>query len=272
MVRRASLRHRIAAVVSGGAWDPTQLTSATLEGWYRLRDVHGVNADGSTITQSAGTVAQWNDESGKARHLSQATASAQPAYGASGLSSGHPGLTFNGSSTYLQNTAAALLATTPFSVFVVGTLAPSAASYSRLVSLLQSGGDYGAGGVAPIRTASATSITYGIFNNSGSANVVNNTPVLMEGYADKSTTAVCGVNGVTVSGEAMPGVSGVTMPDMYLGAFNGSGFWPGVVAEFVLLSGVLSASDLQKIEGYLAWNNGTQASLPAGHPYKTVAP
>jgi hypothetical protein len=33
-----------------------------------------------------------------------------------------------------------------------------------------------------------------------------------------------------------------------------------------------SATDRQKIEGYLAWKWGIQASLPAAHPYRNAAP
>lgn len=46
----------------------------------------------------------------------------------------------------------------------------------------------------------------------------------------------------------------------------------GDVAEVILFSDVLSDSDRQKVEGYLAWKWGLQASLPAGHPYHDAAP
>jgi hypothetical protein len=43
-------------------------------------------------------------------------------------------------------------------------------------------------------------------------------------------------------------------------------------AEIVLYNVVLSTTNIQKIEGYLAWKWGLQANLPSGHPYKSSAP
>ena len=43
-------------------------------------------------------------------------------------------------------------------------------------------------------------------------------------------------------------------------------------AEIVLYNVVLTTTNIQKIEGYLAWKWGLQANLPANHPYKSAAP
>lgn len=42
--------------------------------------------------------------------------------------------------------------------------------------------------------------------------------------------------------------------------------------EMVIVTGTLTISVRQQIEGYLAWNNGLQTSLPSGHPYKNARP
>jgi len=42
--------------------------------------------------------------------------------------------------------------------------------------------------------------------------------------------------------------------------------------EFIIVSGTLSTSDRQKLEGYMAWKWGTEASLPSDHPYKLSPP
>jgi hypothetical protein len=44
------------------------------------------------------------------------------------------------------------------------------------------------------------------------------------------------------------------------------------IAELILFTTALSTTDRQKIEGYLAWKWGLQASLPGGHPYFSAAP
>jgi hypothetical protein len=46
----------------------------------------------------------------------------------------------------------------------------------------------------------------------------------------------------------------------------------GWVMEIVMFNTQLSQTNQQKMEGYLAWKWGSQASLPAGHPHKSSAP
>ena len=46
----------------------------------------------------------------------------------------------------------------------------------------------------------------------------------------------------------------------------------GWVMEIVMFNTQLSQTNQQKMEGYLAWKWGSQASLPAGHPYYSSAP
>jgi len=54
-------------------------------------------------------------------------------------------------------------------------------------------------------------------------------------------------------------VSGGGPPDTY-------------ISEFLIYGSVLTATQRQTIEGYLAWKWGLQSTLPAGHPFKTAAP
>jgi hypothetical protein len=60
-----------------------------------------------------------------------------------------------------------------------------------------------------------------------------------------------------------------------IGARNQGGynqFLRGVIAEVVLYTRVLTTNERQRIEGYLAWKWGLQASLPGSHPYSSAAP
>lgn len=50
-----------------------------------------------------------------------------------------------------------------------------------------------------------------------------------------------------------------------------SEFLGGVIGD-IIVGKNLSASDRQKIEGYLAWKWGLVSLLPGGHPYKTAPP
>jgi hypothetical protein len=51
-----------------------------------------------------------------------------------------------------------------------------------------------------------------------------------------------------------------------------SGSRIGEMICFARSSGSYTTADLQNVEAYLAWRWGLQANLPAGHPYKNIAP
>lgn len=53
---------------------------------------------------------------------------------------------------------------------------------------------------------------------------------------------------------------------------DASGPWTGLIGEVICYSNVLPLSNMQKVEGYLAWKWGLQSNLPAAHPYKYAAP
>jgi hypothetical protein len=42
--------------------------------------------------------------------------------------------------------------------------------------------------------------------------------------------------------------------------------------EIVIYGTALSPSQIQQVEGYLAWKWGLVQNLPAAHPYKKAAP
>ncbi len=46
----------------------------------------------------------------------------------------------------------------------------------------------------------------------------------------------------------------------------------GEIAEILFYSSFLDTADRQRVEGYLAWKWGTQASLPSTHPFKNYRP
>lgn len=53
---------------------------------------------------------------------------------------------------------------------------------------------------------------------------------------------------------------------------DASGYWTGLIGEVICYSNVLPLSNMQKVEGYLAWKWGLQSNLPSAHPYKYAAP
>lgn len=103
--------------------------------------------------------------------------------------------------------------------------------------------------------------------------VLNTTTTLSTWQITSQTNTYVSINGnLTLSGPTNIGTftNGVTTG---LGREAGSGgpFF-GWLMEIVTFNTQLSQTNQQKMEGYLAWKWGIQASLPAGHPHKSSAP
>jgi hypothetical protein len=59
----------------------------------------------------------------------------------------------------------------------------------------------------------------------------------------------------------------------FLGSSEGAvNFYDGILSELIFFNNSLSVSDVQKVEGYLAWKWGLQANLPSTHPFKLFPP
>lgn len=58
-----------------------------------------------------------------------------------------------------------------------------------------------------------------------------------------------------------------------IGRFSGlSNFFPGMIAEIVIVNDPMNDADWQRTEGFLAHKWGLAGLLPAGHPYKAAPP
>lgn len=76
-------------------------------------------------------------------------------------------------------------------------------------------------------------------------------------------------------GTAVTAASGDTQNTagvFYLGRYGGTGFAPTDIAEMLIANTVLSDSDRQLVEGFLAWKYGLQTSLDAAHPWRSTPP
>lgn len=245
-------------------WTPANLTSVTLEGWYRVHDPAAVLADGSDISTTS-SVNTWADQSGHGRTL---TKEGSPTYDANGLSTGHPAVVFP-----FAGFRTAAGAGYPTSAVIGSMVIGTTTTDGRVTSLNASAStDFGTSGVIPLLQGGST-LTY--WYNGGIANTThteNTTVVIFEGVPLSSTTADVGINTV-LSGT--PGtITGLTLDRMGLFAESdsGTGTPAGTCAECILWAGVISLTERRKLEGYIAWNNGQQALLPGGHPYAGAAP
>jgi hypothetical protein len=111
------------------------------------------------------------------------------------------------------------------------------------------------------------------FNDTGRDTAPVNTTVLFGAIYTRALTLVSRING------------GLTIPlntiilraqqntANYIGASPSSGTtMNGCISEIIVFNVAQTDLERQTVEGYLAWKWGLQATLPALHPYKTLAP
>ena len=108
-----------------------------------------------------------------------------------------------------------------------------------------------------------------------------NTPHLLTCIHDNANATAANKLRVSVDGGTLNGANTSTRDPstsnpaqaFQLGACGNNVFpMTGYIAEVCVFNSVLSTTNYQLIEGYLAWKWGLQANLPSGHPYKNAAP
>jgi hypothetical protein len=90
--------------------------------------------------------------------------------------------------------------------------------------------------------------------------IVNNTPSWTEYMNGTNQNIVANLSGAIYSDTA-------TQIQM-----NARNAFTGNMSEVLMFSSVLSISQRQQVEGYLAWKWGLQSSLPGGHPFINFPP
>lgn len=254
------------------AWTPANL--ASLVAWYDASDL-------STITESGGLVSQWDDKSGTNNHVTQANASDQPKTGIDTLNSLNV-LTFN--NDLLLNTSFAGLSNnyiTIYQVVKVDTYVTGAAIITTIGSsnslTLRQYQVYAY--QSPEENIAATWSSGNVNNSAAAASLVSTTFEIWGMRVDFITNQVVesNVNGGAWSQTSLSGLTPHTNATRLnigrIATENSTGInLRGKIAEKVISAVYQNNTDTQKIEGYLAHKWGLTADLPAGHPYKTVAP
>jgi len=224
-------------------------------------------SDGSTITLNGSTVSQWNDKSGNGRNATQGTAASQPAYTLNTL----PVLTFDGANDYMSIASKFLDASNRIIIAVAKNnnggdggiiTGQKAGSDSGVVLGAYGTSQYfyncGAGGwmEAPSFTIGWSIAAAQTITNPYNAIIINGTVVVSNTLLKTPTAA--DMDTVTEIGKVRTG------SDSNYGAYD--------IGELIVTTNSPDATDRQKLEGYLAWKWGLQASLPSDHPYKSAAP
>lgn len=239
-----------------GTWTPANYATAPFF-WFDA-------SDGATITIATG-VSQWNDKSGHANHIAEATGANQPTR-TTGVYNGLATLTFDGTNDRLHKSGSLTAATGSGTLFAV--LKPTGAS---------------AGNVYWTTNGSVVCGVYVMSNSNGryqcsSANHANydpvdNTLVLQSGYITSAKREIF-AGGLSKAANTT-GTDTVNTPtQIWFGSdSNPITFFKGDLCEILLLAGTLSDADRQIFEGYLGWKwSASAALLDATHPYKTHGP
>jgi hypothetical protein len=268
-------------------WNPSMISTAL---WLDA-------ADSGTIATSGGEVTQINDKSGNARNFTSAPGS-RPSTGAATLNSKNI-LTF--SADYFTSVASAatwkfLHDATKSSVFAVAALGTTA-DPNTFYGLFGNNGSSSSSNVGACcfyddrvfvprnnavvhqigRGGSSSPVSLNIANDAITPNTANILAIL--GDPSNGTLANRGVTIINGGAEQKNNTDSSTFSDsnptfnFQIGA-AGNNVAPltGSLAEFIIVSDLVSSTTRQKLEGYLAHKWGLTASLPIDHPYKTVEP
>jgi hypothetical protein len=274
--------------LGGGApWTPANITTAL---WLDA-------ADESTITASGSDVTQVNDKSGNDRNFTSASGT-RPATGID-TQNGKNILSFSASrltSASTSETWKFLHDATGSSVFSVarfGITSDPNTIYGLLGNNSLSSANIGYLFAYDDRAAQSRSdaavffVTAGIGASGTSSNSVNrnaitpNTQTILSVIGDPSNATAANRSIIRINGgeELKANTSSGTLSDanpsftLQIGAGgNNTLSLTGAIAEIIILSGIISSTDRERIEGYLAHKWGLTANLPNDHLFKTVAP
>ncbi len=255
-------------IISGSSnhevlWTPAELKDNGLQLWLDADDA-------STITESSGTVSQWDDKSGNGNHAVQGTSWSKPSYGSTTINSKNVVDFYNGK-FMTTGYPPALNRTIAIVIQYSGSLGQLKVAMGARESLDQRSylginSDTVRVGVGSNQSDGtiglATNTTYTQILKHGQGAVNREVYHYLDGTKDIDNT----FNGDIGSGQ-----------NYMINGFNDEGVvhprgFDGLMGEMIITDNMMGDSDRQKLEGYLAHKWGHTASLPADHPYKSSAP
>ena len=230
-------------------WTPAQITTAL---WLDA-------SDAATITPSGGPVSQWNDKSGNGRHATQINAALQPAYTGNSV-------VF---STDRLNIPAAAWPANNYSIAMVVQPNGTGDAQVGLVNIRSTPADD-----PEIRLATPTYNNFVYYNGgyaiqSATINLLANKTMLCLEMSTgiKSELFANGTSVFTGTRAGALSPTGIFELGQYsiVSAYANGTIWRLIVYP-------TSTDNRQRIEGWMAHQEGLTSLLPAGHPYKSSAP
>ncbi len=213
-----------------------------------------LKADAGVVTNGAGSVSQWTNQSTNINHATQAVVGAQPAYIASSFH-GKPSIRFNGSS-FLSAGTNASLAYTNFTFFLVSSFATASPGSAALLSKDEGGGPLNKW----IYWYTGNGMQFHIQPGGAAVSSSAYTPVPNQfellGLKKSGTSYVHylngATNGVVTDGTLIPSINS----DLRIGQAEGALFFNGDLSEIMIYDRPLSESERQVVESSLATKYG----------------
>jgi hypothetical protein len=277
----------ISAPSGGTAFLPTMVAGGTPIMWLDASDRDAITLSGSSLG-----VTKWWDKSGTGNNLVNAAGYQIPNYNVSGFN-GSPTVSFfrdsASSFSVLENTTfTGLSGQASMTLLFVAQRDRNDTFYQRFISASNTtgGSDYLAGAGFNLNTGPSTNTQF-IYDRSGgtlASNFITTSGFLGELIVNGTASAVDRyaplTNYLYANGQLLNSSVGIAAGSAFniahvrLGSTtsfpptNDLGFssLQGNMSEVILFNRVLTTSESQQVEGYLAWKWGLQRSLPANHP------
>ena len=229
--------------------------------------------DSSTITTVSGAVSEWRDKSSNNRHATQTTASNRPLLVGNGLN-GTDVIRFDGSDWMDCLTSLTLTSQHLFTIFKYNS---NSGGFARVFTYSDNGLDFNnTGHYIPILRNSGGNSLFSFFSggfNSG-LSMTNEEIVLWENLHTGSNVSNY-KNGRSISSAVSNNNLNKTFTRYRIaGALDGAtnNNLNGDISQIILFPRVLTQTEREEMEGYMAWNSGVQGNLPSNHPYKNSYP
>jgi hypothetical protein len=256
-------------------WTPALITTAL---WLDA-------ADASTITQSGGTVSQWNDKSGRGNHAINATTASQPTYQATGFNS-RPALSFDNTDDFLGISSPVATSAEDYFYASVFQMRSGSGSWRMIMGGRPNFNNGNSANALLQRMSNASQIGTHHTDSTDTRIKVDVTdlfaPTIATLQRSGGTSGTGGTVTVTATGPSQASYL-TTATQTWASAANavfqiggkqagGTTWLDGTISECIVLSRSATTLERQKLEGYLAHKWGLTANLPADHPYKVNPP
>jgi hypothetical protein len=265
----------VGARVRAGAepWTPADLDGLAL--WLDASDASTLWADTNATTAATnnGLVARWDDKSGNGNHTYQTNSALRPVTGARFIS-GINALDFRRSSLVANPIASTNRTISAFHVFFSALASDdSTAGSARISNFSHDGTDNRAyAGFGSQYTSGKIGFRLGTTMPINSAINVPTNACVFSYHRDFAGYNYAAINGSIAFTNTVAVGGAATSHSIQIGGGGDQERFDGVFAEIVASQISVTATDRQKLEGYLAHKWGLAGDLPGDHPYKSAAP